>query len=227
MKKLLLLAAATALLASCAPARFAKGTTASDIDSMLLLQPDTYITYIGASGEVEHSDSLSEAAAEILIRETLGSGLPVQECLLLDGNQKREMKSFMQMMLSLRQKVTFELEIPSLLDLALESRGYRYGLIIISEGMTRDVKNYKKEAFFGVTLAIVTAVISALFLPGNVDVYSNSLPARYSARAWAVVLDAETNRVVFRGETNEEERNPLDERTARSQIRQIFRRFLM
>ena len=112
-----------------------------------------------------------------------------------------------------------EFKIPTALDELLESSGYRYGLLLFADGVSRDVGDYIGKTALGVGLAIVTAVLTM----GMVSVYTYPTPA--VSLMYAAVLDSQTDRIVFYNLREYEDLNTTSEKSVRRQLSRLLKDF--
>ncbi len=212
--------AAVAALTSCATARFYSGFTPAAAGEMVLLGPVSTQFYIDANDKEFYSDSLSMASEELLSDVTVRLGMPVKEIFPLDSLQMEETVGFMRYLDAASEQKVGEAPIPSALDELLEAEGYRYGLLMYAEGMTRDRSRYVKDAVGSTLLSVFIAVATlGLIVP-------YAIPVAHTSAIYAAVLDSETNRVVFFNWSGPREVSPLEEKHVRSQLADIFRDFI-
>ena len=198
------------LLVSCgtaASAIYYQGFAPSDAsEGVALLSPVSCIYYLDNKGNESYDDSLS-ISSELMMTDLIArQGLPITATLPLDSLQKEESVAFMRYASSNKPVALLEAPIPSVLDSLLEANNQRYGLLLYTEGFTRDHKQYVTElitaATFGVLLAIVTM--------GAVYTYSDS--REYAAGVSVAILDSDYDRVVFYNSIPVREANPMSEK---------------
>ena len=110
--------------------------------------------------------------------------------------------------------------IPGVLDEAIEAQGCRYGLLLIARGMTRDIKGYRKDVAKSVFLGIATTLLTL----GTVTMYST--PKKASSELFALVLDAETNRVVFYNTNGPQSTDPLQANPVSGQLSGLLKDYM-
>ena len=215
---------AAALLCSCASSRYAVGFSAGQVGEMALFTPDSYVNYIDEKGMTVFHDSLSAVASSVLEEAVLESGVPVVKVLGTDFQEASSVKDFARMVIGQpSRRMSFLVPVPDAIDRRLEAEGMRYGLILVSDGMDRDVRGYRKDIAVGVALGIVTGVVSALLGGGG---YSYSAPYRNSSSIWAIVVDAEEDRIVFYDDSPEREISPLKKSGVRAQVSTLLKAFV-
>ena len=218
MKHAIIIAAALAALCSCSSIRYAKDFSAEQVDGMALFAPDSYVNYIAADGFSQQDDSLSALACEALSRGALELGLPVSKTLPLDGDEYKAMKEFMQDVIGCPRTRVFECRIPAILDGMLEREGSRYGLILVSEGMKRDIHRYRAKLALGIAMAVITAVISFGSL-----IYED-IPVKHTSHVWAALIDSAEDRLVF-FDSVEWEMDPVNARRVKKQVANLMKDF--
>ena len=218
MKHAIIIVAALAALCSCSSIRYAENFSAEQVDGMALFTPDSFVTYIASDGLSSQDDSLSALAREALVQGSYQTGLPVTKVLPLSGDEFSAMKGFMQEVIGCPRKMALEARVPAILDELLEQEGCRYGLILVSEGMKRDINKYRAKLALGIAMAVVTAVISF----GTV-VYED-IPVKHTSSVWAAMIDSEENRLVF-FDSVEWESDPVDVRRVKKQVANLMKDF--
>ena len=213
MKSILNTAARSALLlgillsaASCASSRFASDVKASDINAMVLFQTDSYVDHIWDDGVRAFDEDETSVAAGLLVKSVLSLGLPVKGLVGMDDSETAEMKAFMQALIPLTKKEALRMKIPALLDQRLERDGFRYGLIVVGEGMTRSAKNFRKQVFAGVAIGVITTILSLGTVTYTMEVM------RHSSSIWTAVIDSQEDRIIFYGASEGREISPVDEK---------------
>ena len=208
-------------LSSCATARFYSGFTPdAAVGEMALLGPVSTQFYIDSNDKEFYSDTLSIVSEQLLADLTIQMGMPVSKIFTLDSLQMEEAVGFMRYLYNSNSKKVGEAPIPAVLDDLLEAQGYRYGLLLYGDGMTRDQSRYVKDAVKGTLLSVLIAVVTL----GMIVPYV--VPTAYTSGIYAAVLDSTTNRVVFYNYSGPKESHPLKEGPVRSQLANIYRDFL-
>lgn len=210
-------------LLSCGTANsalFLQGFSMSDASNgMVLLSPVSTIFFLDNKGHESYNDSLSLASESLMTDLIARQGLPITTTLPLDSLQKEESVAFMRFASANKPVDLLEAPIPSVLDSLLESNNQRYGLLIYTDGMTRDRKQFIKEtvaaATFGVILAIVTM--------GAFYTYNTSM--EYAAGVNVAILDSDYNRVVYYNHIPVQEANPMNEKHMGKFITRLFKAF--
>ncbi len=211
MKKLRLLALLGLALAfaSCSTARFASGFSADTASQgMVLLGPSALHYYLDDKNRSALDDSLSFETQELFAAIVANMDLPVTRRIQLDSAEHVEAIAFMDYLKYQPKKTQMSCPIPTVLDQLLEAEGERYGLLLISEGMTRDKKGFAKEVGRSILVGAVTALLTLGTVTASGAVYS-----AYSG-VYAVVLDSETNRVMYY-DFNETDKSPLDPKVSK------------
>ena len=222
MKKTLFQLILVALaVSSCATARYYGGFTPEAArQDMVLLGPVSNIYYLDRNNRESFDDSLSTVSEALVAGLVHQLGVPVSGRIELDVDQKEEAAAYMRYLAAQNPKHRDLYAIPGLLDDALEAQGCRYGLLLFTQGMTRDSKGLAKEVARDVLLSVATAVLTM----GSAVMIGSSMS--YSFQAFAAVLDAETNQIVFYNLTELKEKHPLRQDAVRDQLRSVLKDFL-
>ena len=221
MKQILIILLAAATLSSCATAKFYSGFKPEAASGeMALLGPVSTQFYIDSNDKVFYSDSLSAVSENLLADLSVRMGVPVNEIFQLDSLEKEEAVGFMHYLSGKSKKAIGEAPIPTALDELLEAEGYRYGLLLFADGMTRDKSGYVKDAIKGAALGVIVAIATL----GSVIPYN--VPEACSSGVYAAILDSRTDRVAFYNICGPDEVNPLLENPVRSQLARLLRNFL-
>ena len=222
MKKVLFqLILAVLAVSSCATAKYYGGFTPEAArQDMVLLGPVSSIYYLDEKSHASFNDTLS------VISETLIAGLvdelriPVSGRVELNDDEKEEAAAFFKYLDGPEAKHRDTFAIPGVLDEAIEAQGCRYGLLLIARGMTRDIKGYRKDVAKGVFLGIATTLLTL----GTVTMYST--PKKASSELFALVLDAETNRVVFYNTNGPQSTDPLQANPVSGQLSGLLKDYM-
>ncbi len=218
MKHASLLALLLAVLCSCSSYRYAEGFEPENVDGIALFAPDSYVTYLASDGIETKNDSLSALASGILVRAALEIGLPVRSVIELDIEGENARKAFMQEVIARQSALRFQTTVPDVFDNLLEKEGCRYGLLLVSDGMKRDMHNYRKMLAAGIAMTVVTAILSF-----GTMVYEN-YPMKYSSVVCAALIDSQEDKLVF---FNKEdwEADPVKLKHVKRQVARMMARF--
>lgn len=188
-------------------------------EGVALLSPVSCIYYIDAKGTESYDDSLSLVSEVLMASLIEQQKLPISSTLPLDSIQKEESIAFMQYLFANKPVELTVAPIPSVLDSLLETNNQRYGLLIYTEGMTRNRKQYAKDlaasTAFGILLAVATM--------GTFYTYNYSM--LYAAGVNVAILDSDYDRVVFYNKIPVDEANPLSEKHMGKYIKRLFKDF--
>ena len=208
-------------VSSCATARYYGGFTPETAgQDMVLLGPVSNMYYLDKDNHEFFSDTLSGVSETLIAGLVDEMGVPVSDRIELDDKQKEEATAFMRYLVGHDAKNLDKFPIPGMLDEILEAQGSRYGLLLVAQGMTRDRKGYRKEAVKGALMGVATAILTL----GTVVMYST--PDMYASQVFAVVLDSETDQVVFFNTTKLQETNPLHSEPVREQLSKLLKDYL-
>ena len=220
MKRILIVLLAVAALSSCATSRFYSGfTPEASVNEMALLQPVSRQFYLDSRNNEFYSDSLSLVSENLMEALTPAIGVPVNCVLPLDSLQREEAAAFMAYVAAHDKRQAGEFKIPTALDELLEASGYRYGLLLYADGVSRDVGDYIGKAAFGIGLGILTTILTM----GMVSFYTYPTPA--VSLMYAAVLDSQTDRIVFYNLREYEDLNTTSEKSVRKQLSRLLKDF--
>ena len=220
-KTLFLLVLVVLAVSSCATARYYGGFTPETArQDMALLGPVSSIYYLDENYNESFNDTLSIISETLITRLVDEMGVPVSGRIELNDDEKEEAFAFLRYLYERDWETLDTFPIPDLLDKALEAQGYRYGLVLVARGMTRDAKEYAKE----VALNVLVDVALTVLIPGTavVPIPSDSCYSQISA----AVLDSETDRIVFYNATVPKEKNPLRPGPVQKQLNKLLKDFL-
>ena len=222
MKKALfyLLLAALAV-SSCATARYYGGFMPEKVgQDMALMGPVSSIYYMDEKDYESFSDTLSTFSETLIANLIDEMGVPVTGRIELNDDEKEEAFAFVRYLANQDERHLDLFPIPEVLDEALEAQGYRYGLVLVARGMTRDAKGYAKDVAISALLGVATAILSM----GTFVMFSAT--DAYSSQYYAAILDSETNTVVFYNMTGPKEKHPLHPGPVRKQLSILLKDFL-
>ena len=220
-KTLFLLVLVVLAVSSCATARYYGGFTPENArQDMALMGPVSSIYYLDENYNESFNDTLSIISETLITRLVDEMGVPVSGRIELNDDEKEEAFAFLRYLYERDWETLDTFPIPDLLDKALEAQGYRYGLVLVARGMTRDAKEYAKE----VALNVLVDVALTVLIPGTavVPIPSDSCYSQISA----AVRDAETDRIVFYNATVPKEKNPLRPGPVQKQLNKLLKDFL-
>ena len=208
-------------VSSCATARYYGGFMPEKVgQDMALVGPVSAIYYLDEKNHESFNDTLSTFSETLITNLIDEMGVPVSGRIELNDDEKEEAFAFLRYLSDQDDRRLDLFPIPGVLDEALEAQGYRYGLLLVARGMTRDAKGYAKDALKGALLGVATAILSM----GTFVMYSTADP--YSSEFYAVVLDSETNKTVFYNLTGPQEKHPLRPDPVRKQLNKLLKDFL-
>lgn len=208
-------------VSSCATARYYGGfTPASAGRDIALLGPVSSVFYLDENSVESFSDSLSMESEELIAGMLSQINAPVSGRIELDDLGKEEVAAFMDYLKGYDRKLIGNLPIPEILDNLLEAEGRRYGLVVFSQGMTRDRKGYVKEAVKGAVIGIATAILSM----GMVSVYG--APVRNISHIYVAIIDSQEDCVVFYNKSTPDESDPFKPESVRKQLSRVLKDFV-
>lgn len=213
--------AAVAALTSCASARYYAGFTPENaVNEMALLEPVATQFYSDKNGNEFYSDSLTVRSQYLMETIATQIGVPVNCVIPLDSLQREEVNGFINYVAAHDKRAAGDIPIPQALDELLEQQGYRYGLVLFANGIARDKAKFAKDAALGLTLGILTAVITL----GMVSFYT--IPIEGVSVMYAAVLDSWTDRIVFYNISETETFEPASERVVYRQLSRLLKDYL-
>lgn len=206
MKRILILAACILALASCSATRYLSPWAEKPVSDIALITPLATISYTDEAKITAPDDELSEQAEAMLATAVLRSSLPVTNQLHADFfNKNKDMREDVMELAGYYLKKRGHYSIPLSIDRFLESHGQRYGLVIYSEGYTRDKKGYRKAVIKSAAVGILSAVLS------GGTAYIDGHPIKYSSHIYMAVFDSQKNSVVYFDMDVPEEADPLNQ----------------
>ena len=133
-------------VSSCATARYYGGFMPEKVgQDMALVGPVSAIYYLDEKNHESFNDTLSTFSETLITNLIDEMGVPVSGRIELNDDEKEEAFAFLRYLSDQDDRRLDLFPIPGVLDEALEAQGYRYGLLLVARGMTRDAKEYAKE----------------------------------------------------------------------------------
>lgn len=220
MKKLLVISIiAIIALSSCSTGRYFAGFKAEDAErEFALLGPISHQYYTDSHRNEFYSDSLSVLSENLICEIVPQVGVHVNCLLPLDSLQREEAEAFICYVAAHDVDKANDFPIPDVLDKLLEESGYRYGLLLLSEGMSHDAGEYLGRVAFGLGLGILTAIMTG----GLFAVYA--VPTPSMAVMYAAVLDSRTDRVVFFNLREYDTYNPVTYNNVKAQLSALLKK---
>jgi len=227
MKRFVLIA--TVLLsASCSTYHYVSEDAAS-VDDITLILPYSRVFYIDKDGE-SYDEKLSVEQQKILTGLLYGMGLPIVDTLNVVGlpNQK-DLDEEISFLPAINPKEVGNLNSDGPVDKLLEKNGARYGLIIFSEGFVKDKSLYKSEVaktlIVGIVGGLVGAAIGGALGGSGIGMSYVATPGwAYGSSLYAMLIDTQTDKVLYYNRVNPEERNPMKSETLASQLEKLLKK---
>ena len=227
MKRFVLIA--TVLLsASCSTYHYVSEDAAS-VDDITLILPYSRVFYIYKDGE-SYDEKQSVEQQKILTGLLYGMGLPIKDTLNVVGlpNQK-DLDEEISFLPAINPKEVGNLNSDGPVDKLLEKAGARYGLIIFSEGFVKDKALYKSEVaktlIVGVVGGLVGAAIGGALGGSGIGLSYVATPGwAYGSSLYAMLIDTQTDKVLYYNRVNPEERNPMKSETLASQLEKLLKK---
>lgn len=234
MKKLLLSVVAIIMLCACSATRYV-AADAPVVDGITLIKPFSYIQYVDTEGSVY--DSLRSDVNQNLLNSAIrATSLPITDSVCVEGlpNQKSLDESLFALTL-VNPRELQDLRIDPVMDSLLEARGTRYGLMVFSDGFVKDNKQYGREftkaLVGGLVGGLAGAAIGGAVSAASGGVWSagyNSvviIGAKYGTVVYAMVVDSQTDRVVYFNKVGPAEKNPENPATVTWVVERLFKKF--
>ena len=227
MKRLVLIAAIV-LSASCLTYHYVSEDAAS-VDDITLILPYSRVFYIDKDGE-SYDEEQSARQQKILTGLLYGMGLPIKDTLNVVGlpNQK-DLDEEISFLPAINPKEVGNLNSDGPVDKLLEKNGARYGLILFSEGFVKDKALYKSEVaktlIVGVVGGLVGAAIGGALGGSGIGMSYVATPGwAYGSSLYAMLIDTQTDKVLYYNRVNPEERNPMKSETLASQLEKLLKK---
>lgn len=216
MKRFFLIAAIL-LSASCSTYHYVSEDAAS-VDDITLILPYSRVFYIDKDGE-SYDEKQSVEQQKILTGLLYGMGLP---------NQK-DLDEEISFLPAINPKEVGNLNSDGPVDKLLEKNGARYGLIIFSEGFVKDKALYKSEVaktlIIGIVGGLVGAAVGGAISGSVVGMSFSASPGwAYGSSVYAMLIDTQTDKVLYYNRVNPEERNPMKSETLASQLEKLLKK---
>ena len=227
MKRFVLIAVVL-LSASCSTYHYVSEDAAS-VDDITLILPYSRVFYIDKDGE-SYDEKQSVEQQKILTGLLYGMGLPIKDTLNVVGlpNQK-DLDEEISFLPAINPKEVGNLNSDGPVDKLLEKNGARYGLILFSEGFVKDKALYKSEVaktlIVGVVGGLVGAAIGGALGGSGIGMSYVATPGwAYGSSLYAMLIDTQTDKVLYYNRVNPEERNPMKSETLASQLEKLLKK---
>lgn len=205
MKRILTLAACVLAFVSCSTTRYLSPVTERPVSDIALITPLAVISYTDAAKITAPDDELSQNAEAMLATAVMRSALPVTRRLDADFfGSDSDMREDVMGLTQYNMRKKGHYPIPASIDRFLERHGQRYGLVIFSEGFTRDKKGYRKDVIKGAAIGVLSAVLS------GGTTYIAGTPVKFRSDIYLAVYDSQMNIVVFFDRDIPEEADPFN-----------------
>lgn len=227
MKRFVLIA--TVLLsASCSTYHYVS-EDAADVDKITLILPYSRVFYIDKDGE-SYDEKQSVEQQKILTGLLYGMGLPIKDTLNVVGlpNQK-DLDEEISFLPAINPKEVGNLNSDGPVDKLLEKNGARYGLIIFSEGFVKDKALYKSEVaktlIVGIVGGLVGAAVGGAIGGSGIGMSYVATPGwAYGSSLYAMLIDTQTDKVLYYNRVNPEEKNPMKSEALASQLEKLLKK---
>ena len=215
-RTLIAIIAVSLTAASCAVTKYNSGIPAMEVTPIALLQPLSYIEFMLKDHSMAISDSLSQISSSTLA-EIVSNRIPV-DC-IIPVEYTEEMMAEVDVLPGLDPKTLFGATIPDKTRQLILDSGHRYGAIVFSRGFTREHGSYATDVAKGAIIGIATAILTMGALVGTM------IPTKSISQVSIMIVDAETNRIVYYDRTPEQEYEPLNRRNLERQVNSIVKGF--
>ena len=220
VKRIIIFAFAVAALWSCGTTRYVSDITAAQAVPMVLIHPYSQLEYVQSNGDVTN-DAPSSRDAEKLLAQCVRIQFP-EVSSVIDTDDVTNPEDILNPLSALPFVNVKKLDssaVPVAIRNLILDNGGRFGVLVYSEGFTRDIKNYRRSVAKDVLLAVVTTVVSF----GAVTMIGSS--SKYGSHVYLMVVDAVENRIVYYDKSIPEDANPLSQKTVNRQIAAIRKHF--
>ena len=212
---------------SCSATHFYTGFTPNDaMDGMMLLGPYSVQYYIDKKRNDSYNDTLSLASEDLIASLVEKIGLPITSRVQLNSDQEIETMKFMNFIKDQKRKSRGDYPIPLMFDELLEEAGQRYGLLIYANGISRDTTGLAKENETKEAMNFLLGILSVASISmGYMPFYGGPLYSDFVSSISVAILVSEKDQIVFYELSSEEESHPLDPKSVRMQLMEIFKDF--
>ena len=225
MKKhfLLLLIAVPLFFASCSTSKFFSGN-ASDIRSIALVEPYSYITDAVADFSTDYLPDASRYN-QLLVTDIVNSfGMPIKSTISMGidaANRKSKLSSWMYNLVDLSAASAKKLVVPDEIRSAVRESGCRYGLLITDVGYSKNARQYALEEGIEIGMKIADFIFNnSVDLSKDTEAFVNGV--------FALIFDNQTGQVVWYGSRPRRyEYNPLDRESLTKQLTKLFADFII
>ncbi|MBO7070177.1 MAG: hypothetical protein J6W09_02660 [Bacteroidales bacterium] len=228
MKRFLLIFAAVLSLASCSAYRYV-AKDAPEIEEMTLVIPYSRIYYVDKEGD-KYDSLRSSDQQKMLAGILMTSGLNINKTINVEGlpNQE-ELDADILFLPGLDPKKVDEVIADGPLEDLIRQSGARYGMVFFSEGFIKDKALYRKELTTAILAGVAGAVVGGA-IGGATGVYVSPVVSyvgmAYGTALFTMVVDTETNKIVYYNRTKVEEVDPMKMESISSLIQnKLLRKF--
>lgn len=219
-KRIFLFVFAFAALSSCGTTRYVSDISAAQAVPMVLIHPYSQLEYVQSNGDVTNDAPSSRDAEEILVQSVRIQFPEVSSVIGTDDVVNTEdIRSSLSALPYVNVKTIGSSAVPAAVRNLILENGGRYGVLVYSDGFTRDIKNYRKSVAKDVFLAVVTTVVSL----GTITMIGSSY--KYGSHVYLMVVDAAEDRVIYYDKSIPEEANPLSQKSINRQVAAIKKHF--
>ena len=222
MKKLLyiVLFAIVFVMSSCTANKgFVSDLKSSDLHDIQQFKPNCNIGIIGKQNKFRSNDSLSDIA-EVFVDERIARGcvLPITGKIQIDDSitEKRienEIYYLMYWATNVRPSKLNEIKITYAIDSILESKGERFGLLLLTTGFTREKSNYAGQIAKGIGIGLLTL--------GSVY----TVPYKEASQLYIMVVDAVDDNIAYFKSSILQEHSPIEFDTYNQHFYQLFKNY--
>ncbi|MBP5172327.1 MAG: hypothetical protein J6037_01295 [Bacteroidales bacterium] len=217
MKRLFLIVAAALSIAACSSTRYV-AKDVPPIDEMALVLPYSRIYEISKEGE--KYDPVRSAKQQNKLTQLLFQMEPrIKGTIDVEGARDQEAcDRYIESLRLVNPRHIEDFPAYSPISGMIEKRGFRYGMIIYSDGFVKDRKLYRKEVLTSLAVDVAAAILTG----GEYYVGADSW--LYGSSLYVLVLDVVEDKVVFYNRIDPAERNPMNSDVLASQLKRLLKK---
>jgi hypothetical protein len=214
---------------SCSPKYLASKVKPTEIEQLEVFRPLTYMAQIEKENKGEMNDDLSHALEKMLVEEifNLSPKMPMLSPVIIKDEQiqlRLEDEILRLCMWTSTNSTIKKITIPPTIDYVLESKGKRFGLIILGKGYERSNANFKwakDQVIASNILSVLSFGVSSL--PG----VAVSGAERTRVVLNVMILDSKVNSIAFFNESLFVNKNKLDNTALNKELKWLFSKYFL
>lgn len=216
MKKILLLSIFFFLLTSCVTNKFInKSVKASEIRDVAYFEPLSYVSLIEKGNKTIFNDSLSEVSKNLLdsIIQTNQNFSTSKKIVLLNSILKNKVEVELNSLMVgiIRTNKIEGVRLTTSIDSILKANKQRFALATVTSGFGRKKGNYGGQVAKAMGIGILTL---GMYAP---------IPIKSSSSLFTMILDSETNSVVYFSKSTPSEQSPTVRKTMEKNYKELYK----